>query len=121
MTTATLDNELVRRKDAYLAVANAPNIGDLFGLTLRLDKDLIMWCRNDYHYKGAEVCEAALRSLDALPMLRLRSEFKRIAIVELRALFRTMEARFRKAEGHWKAGENYCFEGQCAPDDWPRV
>lgn len=117
-TTATLDNELVRRKDEYLTVANGQDLGDLFGLTHRLRNDLKVWCRNDYHYKGAEICEAAFRSLDAL---RVRSEFKRIAIVELRKLFRTMEARFRKAEGLWKEGTHYCFKGECAPCDWPRV
>lgn len=120
MTTDTLDNELVARKDEYLAVANDQNLGDLFGLTARLDSDLIIWCRNDYHYKGAEICEVALRSLDAAA-LRVRSVFKRTAIVQLRTLFRTMEARFRKAEGLWKESTDYCFVGQCAPDDWPRV
>ena len=63
MDTATLDNELMRRKDKYLTVARAQKIDDLYGLSLKLDSDLKVWCRADYHYKGAEVCEAALQSL----------------------------------------------------------
>ena len=120
MTTDELDNELVRRKNEYLAVAGAQNIGDLFGLTLRLDSDLKIWCRNDYHYKGAEVCERALLSCEALALM-VRSSFKRVAISKLRTLFGMMQDRFRKAEGLWKEGTDYCFKGEAAPDDWPRV
>jgi hypothetical protein len=108
---------LIETKNGLWRQANTPRIPALLSCVIQLEECVRSWCRENYHYKGAEIAELAIRTIDERqwrgPNLASASE--------LRKRFEALRVVFRQAEAHWKAGEDYCFEGQCAPADWPRL
>lgn len=108
---------LIETKDMLWQQAQSKRIPALLSCVIQLEECVRSWCRADYHYKGAEIAEIALRSLAE----RQWRGTNIASASELHKRFEALRVVFRQAEAHWKAGEDYCFEGQCAPADWPRL
>ena len=108
---------LIATKDVLWQQAQSTRIPALLSCVIQLEGCVRSWCREDYHYKGAEIAEVALRTIEGR---QWRGPHVASA-AELRKRFEALRVTFRKVEGYWKAGEDYCFEGQCAPAHYHRI
>jgi hypothetical protein len=108
---------LVAQKDVVYRKANTANVATLMVAYGLLAEYLIAWCRAEYHYKGREICDLMLQTIEHH---NWRGDNK-TAAAEIKPKVTALRARYSKAEECWKGGEDYCFDGQCAPADWVRV
>ena len=90
---------LIKEKDFFWQAAQSRDLGKLTGLQLSLAAAHDRWCEQDYHYKGREISEIALRTLAEY---KPRSEMNKTTHASLVKGFELLRDSFWTAECNWK-------------------
>lgn len=106
--------DLTAEKDQLIGLADAVRIPKLLTCVIQLEDCIKRWCRENYAYKGAEIAQRALTTLERRTW---RGDGHKACAAELKTRFKRLERRFRLAESCWKGRKPYHFEGDCQTRD----
>lgn len=97
-----MDNVLVHQKDTIYRLVNG-TLEQIEEALHQLETLCELWCRENYHYKGGEVCRAIVFAL--YTKIEDTTNWKRRnRLYKLDSQARSLERRFWQAESAWKAG-----------------